>query len=491
VTKRRALSAALLGAVLSVPGVAAAQSPPAAKRAFTVGDFDFTPLLQLRMRGEYRHNPVDIGGRDLTMPPTQPDTEWTPDTFALFTRARIGLGAERGALRAQVTLQDARGWGASPPTAILPPGSSLAAFGLYEGWFDVHTTSASTRPSYLRVGRQAVSWADGRILGTADWSPVGRALDVARGHLSLGNWDFEALGGFIDTPRPMGVAFDDASARPTTFGAQLYGLDVAWNVDPLLRLDLFAFGRVVRSQAFPADGSTFNVARNDGDTLTGVLRVSGDGKGWKYGVSGALQGGSVKIPKAVADPALRTTERLAWAAEGHVAKTFDGLVLTPTFRAGVALASGDDGTGQYKAFDPLFPDVHVHHGVMNQFAWTNLVDLTGGVSVAPVEHLELGVDYRYVRLFDAKGEWMNGYLLAVAGPPQNGKEELGHEVDLALRWRPHPSLDLAGGYGFFVLGDGARVAVAQQLRGTLNADGSYSPPDVSHFAYLQATVLVP
>jgi hypothetical protein len=488
---RRALSAALFGAVLCVTSVVEAQSPPAAKRTFTVGDFDFTPLLQLRMRAEYRHEPVDVGGREPGSTASPPETAWTPDAWSLFTRARIGLGAERGAVRAQITLQDARAWGQSPPTAILPPGSAFAALGLYEGWFDVHTTSASSRPSYLRVGRQAIAWADGRILGTADWSPVGRALDVARGHLAIGNWDFEALGGFIDTPRPLGVAFDDASARPATFGAQLYGLDVAWNVDPLLRFDLFAFGRVVRSQAFPADGSVFNVARNEGDTLTGVFRVSGDGKGWKYGLAGALQGGSVKIPKAVADPALRTTERLAWAAEGHLSKTLDGLVWTPTLRGGVALASGDDGEGQYKAFDPLFPDVHVHYGVMNHFAWTNLVDLTGGLSVAPAERLELALDYRYVRLFDAKGEWMNGYLLGVGRAPANGKEELGHELDFALRWHPHPALDVATGYALFALGDGAKVAVAQQLRGALNPDGSFTPPSVSHFAYLQGTVLIP
>ena len=488
---RRAFSATLLGAVLSVTGVAAAQSPPAAKKTFTVGDFDFTPLLQLRMRGEYRHDPVDVGGRDLHVQRHAPADGVDPGHVRASSRAPASGSARSAGPFAPSSRCRMPAAGARARRRRSSRRELARRFGLYEGWFDVHTTSSTSRPSYLRVGRQAVSWADGRILGTADWSPVGRALDVVRGHLSLGNWDFEALGGFIDTPRPMGVAFDDASARPTTFGAQLYGLDVAWNVDPLLRLDLFALGRIVRSQAFPIDGSTFNVARNDGDTLTGVLRVSGEGKGWQYGVSGALQGGSVKIPKTSSDPALRTTERLAWAAEGHVAKTFDGLVLTPTFRAGVALASGDDGQGQYKAFDPLFPDVHVHHGVMNQFAWTNLVDLTGGVSVTPVEHFDIGVDYRYVRLFDADGEWMNGYLLAVAGPPSNGKEELGHELDFALRWRPHPSLDLAGGYGFFVLGDGARVAVAQQMRGTVNADGSFTPPDVSHFAYLQATVPIP
>ena len=44
---------------------AGAQSPPAAPETIAVGDWQLAPLLQLRTRGEYRRDPVDMGGADL------------------------------------------------------------------------------------------------------------------------------------------------------------------------------------------------------------------------------------------------------------------------------------------------------------------------------------------------------------------------------------------------------------------------------------------
>lgn len=499
---RRQVKVAFVVSVLAavLPRAAAAQSPPEAKQTFDVGDFKLAPILQVRTRGEYRGWPVDMGGRELgagTQPaPLDPYIE---HAVAFMTRARLGLGAERGAIKAQVTIQDARAWGASQPTATLDPqGTSFGATGAYETYIEVHTTGAA-RQSFLRVGRQSLTWGDGRLIGAADVSPTARVLDGARGKWALGPLDIEGFAAFLDTPRPLGVGFADTRGGTSTWGAQLYGAQVGWPVDPLLKLEAMGLARVVSRGSFAGDGSIFGAARAEGETYTAAVRVSGDSKGFVYGLTGALQGGTVNVPKSATDATLRTRDRVAYAVAGTVAKTFDGIVASPTLQASGAFASGDDGVGIYKQFDPILPDVHVHHGALNVLALSNLLDFGGKLSVTPFKEAKLGVEYRYATLVNGRGEWLNGYLSAVGRPLSSGANaadnpgmrELGHEIDASFTWRPHPSLDLSAGYGAFLMLDAAKQTLALQRRGDVRPDGSVKPSDVTQMAWLSATVTVP
>ncbi len=159
------------------------------------------------------------------------------DAYGVLELARIGVGAEYGGvrgdpglLRAQVTLQDARAWGVPSPTGILgAEGSGPSSTALYEGWIEARTSSA--RPAYLRIGRQAVTWGDGRLVSNADWSPVARTLDAIRGHASAGMFDFELLAAILDTPTPLGTAFGQTTT-PASSGAQLYGAQIGGTFAP-------------------------------------------------------------------------------------------------------------------------------------------------------------------------------------------------------------------------------------------------------------------
>src|SRR5580704_1306943 len=170
--------------LLAFAGTARAQSPAAAPTSIPVGDWQLYPALEVRTRGEVRTDAPQLSGYGTPLAPVQ-------DAYGVLERTRIGLGAEYGAvrgdpgfLRAQVTLQDARAWGVPSPTGVLGAEvSTPSSTGLYEGWLEVRTSSA--RPAYLRIGRQAVTWGDGRLISNADWSPIARTLDAARGHASL------------------------------------------------------------------------------------------------------------------------------------------------------------------------------------------------------------------------------------------------------------------------------------------------------------------
>jgi hypothetical protein len=463
---------------------ARAQTTPAAKPTITVGDFELAPELEVRTRGEYRRNPVDMGGEGTGF--------YTEDPWAVMERARVGLGAERGPLKAKVTIQDARVWGSTPPTAIFSS-DSFGSTGLYEAFIEVHTTSptppqtkddsTAKTPQYIRVGRQAIVWDGGRLLGNADFSPVARTLDAVRGHVGWRSLDFEAFGAILDEPRPIGIGFGDPNGSYFG-GSQLYGALASATLDPLFRVQLYGLFRPAPGTSvstFTPPSTLFAQSRLLGDNWTVALGVSGDSKGWKYGVTGALQLG--KVPPFVGPP----LDRLAYAVAGDASRTFDGIVLSPTVKVGAAYASGQSSSSsQYTQFDPLYPDVQVNHGLLGAFAWSNLIDVHGLVSIVPATDTRLTVEYRYARMADARGDWLDTYLVPVAPGNTTTKEDLGHEIDVVFSYRPWPAFNIAAGYSLLILGDGAKDALQVEGRTSKGV-----PPDLSHYAFLQLTLNVP
>lgn len=429
--------------------------------------------MEVRIRGEYRRDPPDQGGLDF-FDRLSPRVR---NSWAVMSRARLGLGVERGAVKAQITLQDARGLGSPSPSATFGGSRGIGRFEPYEAYLEM--ASSAARPTYLRLGRQPVVWGEGRLVGNADFSPVGRALDAARAHVAIGSFDLEALAAILEVPAPLGTAFADR-AGPVRSGTQLYGLMVRWTIDPLLRIEAFGLARVARSSGAELDGSRFQVARFSGELVTAALRVSGDRKGWVYGAEGAYQLGRVPIgPSGEQNVA-------AWAAAGHVSKTLDTLALTPTIRLAASYASGDDRSGTYKQFDPLLADPQRFHGQMDLFAWSNAIDGSVRAQIVPLSETTLAVEYRYARLAETSGEWIGSYLTAVGRGATD--PELGHEIDGVFTYRPWVPLELRAGYSLLFMGDGARSVMSAMARGKRELDNAVYAEPLAHYAYAQATL---
>jgi hypothetical protein len=438
----------VLGVVVSWAGNAPAQVAPPAPEAIAVGDWQLVPVLETRVRGEYWH---DLDGADRGV---------------LVERVRLGIDATRGPIEGRVVLQDARLWDLAGGNDTIGGPGSLATTGAYEAWGEAHTSGA--RPSFLRLGRQVVTWGEGRLLGAADWAPAGRSLDALRGHLVVGDGEVEVLAASLSDPTANALEGNLLQAY-----GELFGLRGGWALDPLFRAEAYVLARLAQESPREAlEGSVH------GQTYTGALRFHGDGRGWTWGVEGALQ-----LGRADALPAGRAAaDRFAWAAAGHVAYTFPHAVLLPTVRLGGSYASGDDGGSVYRAFDPLLPDVHAWHGAMDVFAWSNEAEASARVAVAPWTDAIASVEYRYARLAQPGGAWRTDTLVTVGAAPGNTRADLGHEVDGRLTWSPWVPIDLAAGYSIFVLGDGARAILATAPAGA---------PSLAHFAYAQAALRLP
>jgi alginate export protein len=424
--------------VLSWTAAARAQVQPPAPETLAVGDWKIAPVVEARVRGEYRHDFAD------------------DDRGLLTERARLGADVLRGDVEGRVVLQDARTWdltSGQPYSSGAPFG---AITGIYEAWGEAHTSAA--KPSFVRIGRQAVTWGEGRLLGVADWSPAGRTLDAARGRLVVGDGAFELLAASLSDPAQLGLA---------SYG-ELFGARAEWAFDPLLQVELYALARF--AQMNPNNDFEGAVL---GSTYTASLRVHGAREGWSYGAEGAYQMGRVHS---------LDEDRAAWAAAGHVGYAFEHVLMSPAARLGGAYASGDDGSGTYHAFDPILPDVHTWHGAMDVFAWSNEIEGNARASIVPWTDAVASVEYRYARLAQAGGAWRTDYVTTIGQAPANTQEELGHEIDAWLTWKPWAPVELSGGYSALVLGDGAKAILAASTP---------SAASVVQFAFLQASLRVP
>jgi len=473
--------AAGVGVALALTALdASAQSHASSPASIGLGDWALTPLVEVRTRGEYRRDAPELAGTDVP----GNDSSRARNAYGVLERTRLGLGAaygasdgDRGALSAQVTLQDARAWGSPSPTAILGADGGTSTIGLYEAWIEARTSSA--RPAYLRVGRQAITWGDGRLLSNADWSPVARTLDAIRGHASAGLFDFEAFAAILDSPHPLGAGFGDTQGLGTS-GDELYGAQIAAAFDPLFKAELSALARVTRDDA-PTDASRFALARSNGETYVGSLRVFGASRGWRYAVEGGYE-----IGRAAE---LADARVAAYAGAGYVEKKLGDVVLSPSLRVEADYASGGGTGATYKQFDPLLPDVHTLHGAMDELAWSNTMQLSARASIVPWSDGHAAIEYRYAQLASASGEWIDGYLGEIARGRGGGV--LGHEVDTWVSWRPWPVLELVGGYSLFVLGDAARAMMSAVENESVLAGGTVVPASLAHFGYLQATLRIP
>jgi hypothetical protein len=484
-------------ALLAAPSAARAQASPLPE-SITVGAWTFRPLVDVRVRGEYRRHPFDAGGDQYDSPAifaqdyqsplprittTQPGVK---DQYFVSERTRAGIAIDRGPITAAVTLQDARAWGAGIGLLAAPGQPTAPVFAPYEAYLDAHTRSG--RRVFFRVGRQAVTWGDGRLLGANDWSYTGRSLDAARFGFQVGDFDIEMLGALLAMPGRytpgapsglgalggVGTATSALTSSGTTLregsGAQLYGLDVTWRILPLLNVEITGLARIARDP-LPSTITPANTFVIDG-------RLFGDYRGFRWAFEGAYE-----LGKVASYGENRELRAFAFAARASWETALPGHL---TFAAEGAYASGDKGesTGTIKRFDPILPDEHTQLSPMSLVAWSNLILGGGSLSVRPIDELTILAGYRYAALAEPGGRWSSAALTPIGAVPTNTARSLGHEIDAAFTIAPFSAartFEIEPGYGLFIRGEGA---------GNILRDAGRAAT-LQHWAYLQLRARLP
>jgi hypothetical protein len=451
------------------------------EEGIAVGAFTFYPSLELRLRGEYRRHPLDVGGdvyerhavhldeAASAVPPIVRRDPPVDDQWLVAERARLGLVVTWEMLQAGLVLEDARVLGIVPGASDGVAQGGFGSFAPYQAYLDVRDDVDDPLIA-VRLGRQAFEWGDGRLIGDSDFGPRGSSFDALRATLRIEAVEIQLLAALLAPPGSLPA---DARSEPSAdssalgTGAQLYGLDAAWPIHPLFGVEVTGLARVVREPV------PFELTR--GDTFVVDGRLFGDHRGVSYAAEGAYQGGRTAGFGVLRDvSAYAFAARVAW----QTALTWD-----LSFGARGAYASGEaDGAESLSRFDPIVPEVRDNHGLMGLYAWSNLIEAGAEIGARPIDELRAVVAYAFVGLAEPADRWTTASLVPVGAAPTNSSHALGHEVDVTLEVSPWEPLRFGAGYGLMVLEGGGRAVLEAAGRGS---------PDLLHYALVEAELKAP
>jgi len=332
--------------------------------------------------------------------------------------------------RAYIEGQDAQALGlAADPDS--PPFENT--FDLRQAYVDVF--HRQRKGFGLRVGRQELIFGEERLIGASDWTNTARTFDAVRLY-------YENKAVRLDAFAASVVHIEEGRFDRTTKGDRLYGVYTTFlKAIPQGQWDTYAFWRV-QSQVSSEEGKA-----GDADRITLGTRLVGTlPRRFDYGVE--LVG---QVGDAAGD------DVRAWASHLQLGYRAVKVPAKPRFLAEYNFASGDDAPtdGKRGTFDQLFPSNHNKYGIADLVGWRNMHNLRLGLSITPVERIDMSVDVhsfwlasRRDALYDASGQPVARILEGITS------QHVGQEIDV------YGSIRLAS---FFSLGAGWAHLFADNL----------------------------
>jgi hypothetical protein len=264
------------------------------------------------------------------------------------------------------------------------------------------------------------------LIGTSYWRNASRGYDGIQAVL---NWRSLRTTAFAASPVIL-TANGLSHHQP---GNNLYGLNS--KLASLLRgglLESFLFWRLTPGLKTEAGAPGEIDEKTIGARLSGTI-----GKSWDYDTEGAGQGGHLG------------TDRIgAWAWMGIGGYTFRDLRPKIRLLAEYDFASGDSNPndGHHGTFDQLYPNIHDHLGLADQFARQNLEAVRSGVRVWLRRNWTLAGTWNDYWLASATDGFYNSSGALVARDPkgQSGTH-LAEEYDLETSYRFNRDFELGAG----------------------------------------------
>ncbi|MBI4376952.1 MAG: alginate export family protein [Elusimicrobia bacterium] len=379
-----ALAAALAG--LAVSGLAAQETPVEPLLAGTKLRFGG----QLRARGE-SNNIQSYAASGLRR---------GQDLGLLRTRVNVEALPAAG-VRVFAQLQDSRTAGSEASVA-----SNEKNLDLRQGYLDL--PELWEWPVLLRVGRQELSYGDGRMISPLDWSNIGRAWDGVRLSGGPAQWRADL---FVTKIKEV------AGFKRDAWFSGLYG---SCEAVPEHEFDAYMLFRDQGDGTLTAEsGRKGNLAER-----TAGSRIRGKIGGADYSAEAAWQFGRI------AGDQIRS-----YAGAATAGYTFE-TAWKP--RVGIELDHGsgdkDPNDARRGAFEPLFPFAHIYQGQQDIFSWKNGEDWVFTTRAEPGGGWQLQADYHWFRLAHGRDGWYDalGGLIRRDATGASGRK-VGHEIDLTAR----------------------------------------------------------
>ncbi len=349
-------------------------------------------------------------------------------------------------------------------------------------------------PVSVKVGRQYLTYGEGRLVGNAFWLNIPHTFDAVKVRYQDAFFGVDLFASNLVYVR--GSHFDQSNSQDTLSGAYFDFPGISkQSVN-----EAYVFARNVARGILTDDWTLVPApfrftAPQDTYTL-GLRSKSKPGAfgPWDYGIEAMWQVGDrttvfPATPLATAKAAPRLDQN-AWAFIVQGGYTWKDLALKPRLALIISCASGDqnptDKTSQ--TFLNVLPSNHGLYGAMDLSSLQNIVDDRLSFTIKPSPTTSLALDVHQQSLENNHDYWYN-----VAGVPRNTpgaaagsgkgfginpgyKSDIGREVDVIGGWTATKGVLLEMGIGHFIRGD----YVKQSLRAVGSKDSDY--------AYVQATI---
>lgn len=351
-----------------------------------------------------------------------------------------------------VELQDARYWLSDLARADFGQSSPYCdAFDLRQAYFEWRRIGAS--PLGVKLGRQILLYGDRRVFAPAEWGNVG-------------NYWWDAATVYYETDTVQVDAF---------YAQRILSRPKDWNFD---HWPYHVGGVYARFKQLPVTLDAFYVVKHDWSGRAQGESGTGDETRHTFGLFAERPAGRGGDYGFFAAGQLGEYGRDNLRAFGVIAR--GGYTFNPAWKPRVgfefnyASGDGDPNDGVAGTFDGIFGAMDIPYGWMNVVSWRNLEDYVLNFSLQPAPPLKLSLDYHYFRLAQARDAWY-----WVNGKPERrdrtglAGQNLGHELDVILRWQVNGELELLCGYARFFPGN--YVAHTPGSRGA------------AHWAFLQLT----
>ncbi|MHC4413788.1 MAG: alginate export family protein [Planctomycetota bacterium] len=284
----------------------------------------------------------------------------------------------------------------------------------------------------IRPGRQTFLFGKQRLVSPLPWANTLRRWDGASGILTLGDWSVHGFWTqFVPVRRQ---SFNEPDDDIELFGVYATGKVPRSAID----LDLYWLGLDRATAGF--NGTSGSERRHTfGGRVWGTL----EGLPVDYDVEGAYQLGEVG-----------SDDVDAFMVAGELGYKPDGWWGSPRFRVGFDYASGDSSAGGgVETFNQLFPLGHAYFGYMDFVGRQNIIDVSSGVTLSPLQRLVVGVaGHLFWRADDADALYNAGGGV-VRGGGSSSSDEIGSELDITVKYQFDRHLTGLLGYSHFFAGD--------------------------------------
>lgn len=375
---------------------------------------------QYMARGEYRHGYSTLA-----------DTNQNAAVF-ISQRARINGEYKHEKFKIYVSAQDVRTWGSVANSAI----DTKGLFSLFEGYGELYFTKKIT----AKIGRQALSYDDDRILGGLDWAMQARRHDAGVFKYTDSTWAVH-VGGAWNQNYEANKAVQYNVTNYKTF-QYLWANKVYKNFN-------FSFLFLNNGMAYNRLNTT--TGQKDSITLytqTTGLRAEYKGEKLQGLIYGYYQMGDDQTNKKVS--AYDACVELGY-------KPVKGLLVT----LGTEILSGQDQTDTTKAyneinhsFNPFYGTNHRFNGYMDYFYVGNHLNTVGLMDSYLRVHytykkLMLGANAHYFNAATDIRDKREGSTIKNNKYVALDTRNLGGEVDFTFSYNFAEGVAIQGGYSQF------------------------------------------